>query len=60
MEALSRDGHQLGDPREVPVGIDHLGVPHVDRDCRQTLLNSAALLIEAQYAADDKGMAQIM
>ena len=34
VETFGGDGHQLRDAGEVPVGIDHLGVPGVDREDR--------------------------
>ena len=60
METFGGDGHQLRDSGEVPVGIDHLGVPDVDREGRQAPLDVVTLFVEAQYAAHDEGMAQIV
>ena len=60
METLGGDGHQLRDASEVPVGIDHPGVPDVDREVRQAPFDVAPLLVEAQCATYDEGVAQIV
>lgn len=60
VETFGGDGHQLRDSGEVPVGIDHPGVPDVDREDRQAPFDVATLLVETQCAAYDEGMAEIV
>src|SRR5438045_3020907 len=60
LEAASCDVHQLRDACEIPVGIDYLGMPHIDRQCRQTSLYIRFLPIEPQCAMHDEGVPKIV
>ncbi|MGB2625647.1 MAG: hypothetical protein WAK20_02575 [Candidatus Acidiferrum sp.] len=60
LELSRNNGHQVGDSREIPVGIGHLGMADISRKRQYGVINIYSLLIPPLNAVADKGVTEIM
>ena len=60
LESLCGQGHELGDGREVPVGVGDLGVAQIGGQVRHAVVDVGALVVPALHAPHDECVPQIL
>lgn len=59
-KALAYYGHEIGDARQIPVGVRHFGVANIGGQCGDGVVDIGTLILPKLHASTNEGMSQIV